>query len=113
VKAPCSGWSGFGYQPQELSKMNRFRSAFILLLGLSLCDTGYCLPPMQLFVELTPTGGILRPPPGVYSGPVNIKRRIMIEGNGEVTIDGGGNGTVVQVKADASSIPTGSGWTVP
>jgi len=84
--------------------MNRFRSAFILFLGLSLYGTGYCLPPMQLFVELTPTGGVLRPPPGVYSGPVDISRRIAIEGNGEVTIDGGGDGTVVRVKADGSSI---------
>jgi len=84
--------------------MNRFCSAFFLLLGLLLSDAGYCLPPMQLFVELTPTGGVLRPPPGIYSGPVVIERRMTLEGRGEVTIDGGGDGTVVQIKADGSTV---------
>ncbi|MCP4288786.1 MAG: nitrous oxide reductase family maturation protein NosD [Gammaproteobacteria bacterium] len=83
--------------------MKRFLPWFVLLL-LSIGSTGYCLPPMQLFVELTPAGGVLRPPPGVYSGPVVIGRKITLEGRGQVTIDGGGSGTVVQVKADSSII---------
>ena len=84
----------------ELSMLKLLRLVCLLLL----CEAGYCLPPMQLFVELTPTGGVLQPPPGVYSGPVVIERRITLEGGGGVTIDGGGNGTVVQVKADGSII---------
>lgn len=83
--------------------MNLLQFVCLLLVG-SLCKTGYCLPPIQLFIELTPTGGVLRPPPGVYSGPVVIGRRITLEGGGGVTIDGGGNGTVVRVKADGSII---------
>ncbi|MCB1867426.1 MAG: nitrous oxide reductase family maturation protein NosD [Gammaproteobacteria bacterium] len=84
--------------------MKWFRLKFLLVAGLLLCEVGYCLPPMQLFVELTPTGGTLRPPPGRYSGPVVIERRITLEGGGEVIIDGGGDGTVVRIKADGSII---------
>ncbi len=71
------------------------------------------LPPLQLFVDLTPAGQTLRPPPGVYSGPVVITKPIVLEGGGEVTIDGQGQGTVLAVKADGTTIRglhlTGSG----
>lgn len=53
---------------------------------------------MQLFVELTPTGGVLKPEPGVYAGPVVIDKAITVDGGGKVTIDGQGEGTVVQLK---------------
>jgi len=59
-------------------------------------------PPLQLFVDLTPAGGVLRPPPGIYSGPVVISRPITIDGEGQVTIDGGGSGTVLSVRADGA-----------
>jgi nitrous oxidase accessory protein len=58
----------------------------------------YALPPMQLYVELTPDGGVLRPEPGVYSGPVVINKSITLDGGGEVTIDGQGDGTVIHLK---------------
>lgn len=84
--------------------VNRFRALFYLIMALALPHIAYSLPPMQLFIELTPTGGVLRPPAGVYSGPVVIERRMTIDGGGDVTIDGGGDGTVVHVKADGSII---------
>lgn len=61
-------------------------------------------PPLQLFVELTPEGGVLRPPPGHYSGPVVISRPITIEGNGEVILDNEGTGTVLTLRAGDSVI---------
>lgn len=57
-------------------------------------------PPLQLYVALTPTGGTLIPPAGVYSGPVTIDRQMTIDGKGKVTIDGDDNGTVVTINAD-------------
>lgn len=80
---------------------NSFIKWVFLLAGLLLSSLGYCLPPFQLFVEITPPGGVLKPPPGVYAGPVVIKRPITIEGRGEVTIDGGGEGTVLSVQTSA------------
>ena len=84
--------------------MNRFRANLLSILLLLAGRTAYCLPPLQLFVELTATGGVLRPSPGVYSGPVVIDRQMTVEGGGRVTIDGGGQDTVLQIKADGSVI---------
>ena len=56
-------------------------------------------PPLQLFVDLTPEHGVLRPPAGTYGGPVVISRPMTVDGQGEVTIDGGGEGTVLTVRA--------------
>lgn len=64
----------------------------------------HALPPLQLFVELTPEGGVLRPTPGDYAGPVVLKRRITLDGQGQVTVDGGGEGTVIRVEADGAVV---------
>ncbi len=72
----------------------------MLLLG----DVAYSFPPLQLYVELTPAGGTLKPPPGKYSGPVIIKKPITIDGGGKVEVDGGGRATVITIKADKSVV---------
>ncbi len=75
-----------------------------ILAGVLLPGIGYGLPPLQLFVELTPAGGVLRPAPGSYSGPVVIDRPLTLDGAGAVTIDGGGSGTVLSIKADGTVV---------
>ncbi len=79
------------------------RLLFFLLLAVSWTSTP-ALPPFQLYVELTPAGGTLRPEPGTYSGPVVIRKPITIEGEGEVTIDAGGEGTVLSILADGVTV---------
>ena len=64
----------------------------------------YAYPPLQLYVELTPAGGTLKPPPGKYSGPIVIKKPITIDGAGKVELDGGGSGTVISILANDSVI---------
>ncbi len=89
-----------------------YRFMIVFLAGLVIYPA-QAWPPLQLFVELTPEGGVLRPPPGRYSGPVIISRPITIEGNGEVILDNEGTGTVLTLKAGHSVIRglhmTGSG----
>ncbi len=75
------------------------RAIFISLLFIS-ASHAVALPPLQLYVEITPAGGVLKPPPGRYAGPVIINKPITIDGAGKVVIDGQGKGTVVSVKAD-------------
>lgn len=58
------------------------------------------LAPLQLFIDLTPPGGTLKPPPGVYAGPVVISRPLTLDGGGAVTIDGEATGTILTVRAD-------------
>lgn len=76
----------------------------VLLVGIVVSGQGIGAPPLQLFVEITPAGGVLRPPPGIYAGPVVIRKPITIEGGGEVTVDGEGSGTVISVEAEGSVV---------
>lgn len=71
------------------------------------------LKPFQDLVDKAAAGSILKPPPGVYSGPVVINKPLIIEGGGKVTIDAGDRGTVMVLNASESVIRgvhlTGSG----
>ena len=85
----------------------------LFVAGLFLSAPIHAYSPLQLLVDLTPAGTTLRPPPGVYAGPIVINKAITFEGGGEVTIDGQGQGTVLTIKADGVSVRglrlTGSG----
>ncbi|WP_457667469.1 right-handed parallel beta-helix repeat-containing protein, partial [Thiolapillus sp.] len=71
---------------------------------LLLLHPALALPPLQLYVEITPEGGTLKPPPGEYSGPVVIRKRITLDGGGQVTVNGGGNGSILTIEADGTVI---------
>ncbi len=60
--------------------------------------------PLQPWIDATPAGGTLRLMPGTYSGPAEITRAIVLDGGGEATIDGGGHGTVLALKADGATL---------
>ena len=64
----------------------------------------FALPPLQLYIELTPEGETLELPPGRYAGPAVINRKIKLDGKGEVEIDGGKDGTVITIRADHSEV---------
>ncbi|MCL2160407.1 MAG: nitrous oxide reductase family maturation protein NosD [Betaproteobacteria bacterium] len=71
------------------------------------------LKPFQPLVDAAEPGSTLRPPPGVYSGPVDVNKPLTIEGGGAVTIDAGDKGTVMTLNANDSVVRglrlTGSG----
>ena len=77
-----------------------------LLLVLSLLQTvaGAGLPPFQKLVDETEEGGVLVPPPGTYAGPVVVDKPMVIDGQGKVTIDGGGKGTVILLDTDGATV---------
>ncbi|MCU7940474.1 MAG: nitrous oxide reductase family maturation protein NosD [gamma proteobacterium symbiont of Bathyaustriella thionipta] len=75
----------------------------LLLLFLSF-QPAFCLPPLQLYIAITPPGGVLNLEPGFYSGPAIITRPITINGHGKVTIDAQGEGTVLTIEADKTII---------
>ena len=62
------------------------------------------LPAFQELVDQTPEGGTLVPPPGVYAGPVMVDKPMVIDGQGKVTIDGGGKGSVVVLDTDGATL---------
>ncbi|MDR2239035.1 MAG: nitrous oxide reductase family maturation protein NosD [Zoogloeaceae bacterium] len=63
------------------------------------------LPWFQLLVDAAQPGSTLKPPPGLYAGPVLVDKPLTIDGgNGKVTIDGGGKGTVLVVETEGATI---------
>ncbi len=61
-------------------------------------------PPLQAWIDATATGGTLNAPAGTYSGPVVISRPMVIDGKGAITIDGGGQGTVLTLRTSGASL---------
>lgn len=62
------------------------------------------LPSLQVLIDVTPPGGTLKPLPGTYGGPLFIKHPITLDGQGQVTLDAQGEGTVLTVKADGAVV---------
>ena len=84
-------------------KLNWNMTKILFLLFLSF-QPAFSLPPLQLYIEITPPGGVLNLEPGFYSGPAVITRPITINGHGKVTIDAQGEGTVLSIQADNTII---------
>ena len=59
-------------------RIARLRTS-LLVLAIAM-PAAFAHPPLQLFVDLTPEHGVLRPLPGTYSGPVVITRPITLDG---------------------------------
>ena len=61
-------------------------------------------PSFQDLIDATEENGLLKPPPGIYAGPVMIDFPITIEGGGQVTIDAGGKGSVIYIDSDGVTL---------
>ncbi|PIE02471.1 MAG: copper ABC transporter substrate-binding protein [Acidobacteria bacterium] len=79
-----------------MKKTNKLTLYLLLLIHFPLKATS----PLQLFIDLTPEGGTLKPIPGTYSGPIVIKKSIILDGQNEVVIDGNGTGSLLVIEAD-------------
>ncbi len=61
-------------------------------------------PPLQPLIDAAELNEILVPPPGIYSGPVYIEQSLTLDGEGEVTIDAGGKGSVIYLDTDGATV---------
>ena len=71
-------------------------------MALGATEAGY--PSFQALVDAADPTGTLAPPPGVYAGPVVITSPMTIDGRDKVTIDNGGKGSVVIIKANGVTL---------
>ncbi|MFO1427485.1 MAG: hypothetical protein U1F11_11050 [Steroidobacteraceae bacterium] len=62
------------------------------------------LPAFQDLVDAAPASSVLRPPAGTYRGPVLVDKPLVIEGRDRVTIDAGGKGSVMMLRADGATL---------
>lgn len=74
----------------------------IFLLWSSAAVASY--PPFQKLVDETEENGTLVPKPGIYAGPVTLDYPLTIDGQGKVTIDAGGKGSVIYIDTDGATI---------
>ncbi|KRT55286.1 nitrous oxide reductase family maturation protein NosD [endosymbiont of Ridgeia piscesae] len=74
--------------------------AFLLPLGSG--QAAY--PSFQALIDAADPNGTLIPPPGTYAGPVTIESAITIDGQGKVTIDAGGKGSVIYLDTDGATL---------
>ena len=84
--------------------MHRFQVFLVLLFFSGIPLPVYGISPLQIMLDITPEGGVLKPPPGEYAGPVTIRKRLILDGQGEVTINGSGAGTVLTIVADGVEV---------
>ncbi|MCP3852582.1 MAG: nitrous oxide reductase family maturation protein NosD [Gammaproteobacteria bacterium] len=77
-----------------------FSLLFIFFSSLSFA----AFPPLQPLVDKLEKGDVLIVPPGTYSGPVVVSEAITLDGQGKVTIDSGGKGTVILLDTDGAVI---------
>ena len=79
--------------------------AALLALGLGMSGPAQsALPSFQALVDAAEPNSLLSPPAGAYAGPVVIDKPLDIDGRGEVTIDGGGKGTVILIDTDGATV---------
>lgn len=83
------------------TRSGRLAWAALLLLP-ALAQATY--PPFQPLVDAAEAGSVLAPEPGIYAGPVRVDKSLTIDGRDQVTIDGGGKGTVVLLETDGATL---------
>ncbi|MCP4186700.1 MAG: nitrous oxide reductase family maturation protein NosD [Gammaproteobacteria bacterium] len=75
---------------------------YLFCLNILLAANAADLPRFQDLVDAAEPNSTLIPPPGVYAGPVVLDYPLTIDGQSKVTIDGGGEGSVIYVDTDGA-----------
>jgi len=77
----------------------------ILLMLLSpVVSIAQALTPLQPLIDDADEGAVLLLEPGTYAGPVRIDKSLTLDGQGKVTIDAGGKGSVIVVDTDGAIV---------
>ncbi len=67
-----------------------------LLLSGTACAVDFDL---EEAIASADSGAVIEVPAGTYGGPLIIDRALTLEGRGQVILDGGGEGDVIQIRA--------------
>ena len=73
--------------------------SLVIYLTASPATTGQAAS-LQVLIDQTPAGESVPLEPGIYTGPAIIEKAVILDGKGQVTIDGQGKGSVLLIKAD-------------
>lgn len=87
------------------SKVRLWQSLLLLIGGmvtLPAAAGGY--QPIQPLIDAAEKNSTLVVPPGIYAGPIVLDKPLTIDGQGKVTIDSGGKGSVIYLDTDGATI---------
>lgn len=59
---------------------------------------------LQAMLDAAPEGGLVVPPPGRYVGHFQVTKPLVLDGRGQVTLDAGGEGTVLVVRTNDATV---------
>lgn len=76
----------------------------IALLWLATAGGGEGLQSLQPLIDAAAPGSVVKLAPGTYAGPVVIRKPLILDGKGQVTIDGGGSGSVITLETDGATV---------
>ena len=80
--------------------MRLLTKAIPVLLALAVSHApGTPASTIQRLIDDAAPGSVVEPTPGVYKGTLRITKPITLDGRGEVTIDAGGEGSVIEISA--------------
>jgi len=60
--------------------------------------------PLQPLLDAAAAGSVVKLAPGTYAGPVIVDKPLILDGEGQATIDGGGKGSVVTIATDGATV---------
>lgn len=81
--------------------LNKFAILFLFFYNIVATEAGQSL---QSIVDNANEGDIVLLDPGTYAGPLLIDKALTLDGQGKVTIDGGGSGSVIVIKTDGAVV---------
>ncbi len=77
---------------------------FALSIGIISPSSAAEVLPLQQMIDDAKKGDIITPPPGTYKGPIYIDKPITLDGQDQVTVDAGGEGTVIVLETDGATV---------
>jgi len=84
--------------------MRRAAAIGMVLCWLATAAGAEGLPRLQPLIDAASAGSVVKLAPGVYAGPVVITKPLILDGKGQVTIDGGGSGSVITLETDGATV---------
>ncbi len=83
------------------------RLCFFVLAGLALAAFPVMaapLPSLQPLIDAAKDGDVITPEAGVYDGHLIIEKSVTLDGQNRVTLDAGGKGSVITLRADGATL---------
>ena len=77
---------------------------YVLTIGFAIQSHAAEKIPLQALIDAAKEGDVITLEPGIYAGPINIEKAIILDGQNHATINAGGSGSVIVLDTDGAVI---------